>query len=76
MSASKEAHFGYLKELEERRERGLKTSVTEQQRLQHLLDAHNDCVNAFRVATKTLQTTDLAAYEAFLAQLTLSNSSS
>ena len=73
MQTSKTAHFDFLQSLEDKyAERG-SPSLAENTRLKHLLDNHDRCVRRFRELIQELRHSDLAAYEALVAQLTLSN---
>lgn len=69
MTRSKEQHFAYLKELEEKYSRYGSPSSSEQAERERRLAAHDACVTAFKVALQTLRIDDPAAYGALVIRL-------
>ena len=76
MEKSKEAHFNLLEKLDGKYRDNGSYTLYEQTQLSRLLNEHNERVTSFGRLTKTLQTTDLAAYQALIARITLVNSDS
>lgn len=69
MLASKDAHFGFLAELDSKVKNGGKRSLAEAARLQQLLAEHNDCVKNFATVVKALALESPAAHAAFVTAL-------
>jgi hypothetical protein len=69
MLASKDAHFGFLAELDRKVKDGGQRTLAEAARLQQLLAEHNDCVKAFATVVKALAVESPAAHSAFVAAL-------
>lgn len=76
MDKSKQAHFNLLERLEKKYHDGGMRTLSEQAELESLLAEHSERVQHFRRLTKVLQTTDLAAHQALIAQITMINSDS
>ena len=73
MTDSKSAHYEYLESLEVKYQNGGIRSLAETARLENLLADHNQCVNAFVAAQKSLATTDVEAHRQFVRFLSESN---
>jgi hypothetical protein len=69
MLASKDAHFGFLAELDKKVKDGGQRTLAEAARLQQLLAEHNDCVKTFATVVKTLAVEQPAAHAAFVTAL-------
>jgi hypothetical protein len=73
MHESKQAHFGYLEELERKDEMGGHRTLAEELRLNDLLAAHDRCVREFRSLMNDLRMCDREAHAMLLRQLTALN---
>ena len=73
MLASKDAHFGFLAELDRKVKNGGQRSLAEAARLQQLLTEHNDCVKHFATVVKSLALEEPSAHAAFVAALATLN---
>ena len=69
MLASKDAHFGFLAELDRKVKDGGQRTLAEAARLQQLLAEHNDCVKAFARVVKALAVDEPQAHTALVAAL-------
>ncbi|MGH7929122.1 MAG: hypothetical protein ACREQV_15140 [Candidatus Binatia bacterium] len=69
MDASKQRHFQYLTELDDRYGADARASEPEKRRLQELLDEHDRCVFAFKQAVQVLKTKDPAAHRTLVDRL-------
>jgi len=69
MLASKDAHFGFLAELDRKVKDGGQRTLAEAARLQQLLAEHNDCVKTFATVVKALAVESPTAHAAFVAAL-------
>lgn len=69
MLASKDAHFGFLAELDRKVKNGGQRSLAEAARLQQLLAEHNDCVKAFATVVKALAVAEPKAHAALVTAL-------
>lgn len=69
MLASKDAHFGFLAELDRKVKDGGQRTLAEAARLQQLLAEHNDCVKAFASVVKALAVEAPTAHAALVAAL-------
>lgn len=74
MLASKDAHFGELRRLDEKRNQGEPRTLAEVAQLGQLLDRHNDCVGEFSRAMRELTITDRAAQAVLVQAITELNS--
>ena len=73
MTDSKAAHFEYLESLEVKYQHGGARTLAETARLENLLAEHNDCVQAFVAAQRSLATRDTVAHQQFVQFLSLHN---
>ncbi len=69
MLASKDAHFGFLDQLNRKVNDGGQRTLAEAARLQQLLAEHNICVKDFASTVKALASGDPPAHAAFVAAL-------
>lgn len=69
MLASKDAHFGFLAQLDRKVKDGGQRTLAEAARLQQLLAEHSDCVKAFASVVKTLAVEQPQAHAALVATL-------
>ena len=69
MLASKDAHFGFLAELDNKVKSGGQRTLAEAARLAQLLTEHNDRVVAFASAVRALKSAEPAAHAALVAAL-------
>ena len=73
MLRSKDDHFSFLARLEDKYRDGGRRTLAESRRLEQLLAGHDRRVRAFRSALAALQKADLAAHQALVEHLRLSN---
>ena len=73
MTDSKAAHFEYLESLEVKYQHGGTRTLAETARLENLLADHNECVQAFVAAQKSLAMSDAVAHREFVQFLSLHN---
>ena len=73
MLRSKDDHFSFLARLEDKYRDGGRRTLAESRRLEQLLAGHDARVRAFRTALTTLQKADLAAHQALVEHIRLSN---
>ena len=73
MLRSKDDHFSFLARLEDKYRDGGRRTLAESRRLEQLLAGHDLRVRAFRAALAALQRSDLAAHQALVEHLRLSN---
>ena len=69
MLASKDAHFGFLADLQHKHEHGGQRTLAEAARLQQRLAEHDQCVGAFAFAIRELGTRDRSAHTALVSAL-------
>ena len=69
MLASKDAHFGFLEELDRRVKNGGQRTLAEAARLAQLLTEHHDRVAAFATAVRALKSAEPTAHAALVAAL-------
>lgn len=69
MLASKDAHFGFLADLDKKVKDGGQRTLAEAARLQQLLAEHNECVKIFASLVKALAVDEPAAHTAFVTAL-------
>ena len=69
MLASKDAHFGFLEELDRRVKNGGQRTLAEAARLAQLLQEHHACVHAFATTVRRLASAEPAAHAALVAAL-------
>ncbi|MGR8920681.1 MAG: hypothetical protein ACU85V_13780 [Gammaproteobacteria bacterium] len=73
MLDSKDAHFEFLRQLNEKRDRGEERSLAEGAYLEKLLAEHDSCVSEFTRAMQALARTDAAARAALVEAITQAN---
>ena len=73
MLRTKDAHFSFLAQLEEKYRDSGRRTLAEARRLEQLLAEHDLQVRAFRGAVTALQKSDLAAHQALVEHIRLSN---
>lgn len=69
MLASKNAHFGFLAELDRKVQDGGQRTLAEAARLQQLLAEHHDCVKTFASVVKALAAEEPQAHAALVTAL-------
>ena len=66
MTASKQAHYGYLANLDLKYRHGGARTLAERARLETLLAAHDQCVKKFATEIKALASADILARDVLL----------
>jgi len=69
MLASKDAHFGFLAELDRKVKDGGQRTLAEAAHLQQLLAAHNECVKSFATVVKALAVDEPTTHAALVTAL-------
>ena len=69
MLVSKDAHFGFLDQLNRKVHNGGQGTLAEAARLQQLLAEHNNCVKDFASTVKALAVSEPAAHAGLVAAL-------
>ena len=69
MLVSKDAHFGFLQQLNRKVKDGGQRTLTEAARLQQLLAEHNTCVKDFASTVRALASSEPTAHAALVAAL-------
>lgn len=69
MLVSKDAHFGFLQQLNRKVKDGGQRTLAEAARLQQLLAEHNTCVKQFASTVKALAASEPAAHAALVVAL-------